>query len=95
LRDALWVLGAVVLLSPTVHPWYLLWVLPFAAARCSPGWLLLCGTVTLAYLGVDGDVPWPVRCVEYLPPLTVMLVGGWRARRRKTRDGTPSASIAT
>ena len=91
LREALWVLGAVVLLSPTVHPWYLLWVLPFAAARCSAGWLLFCATVPLAYLGLDGDVPWSVRCIEYLPPLALMALGGWRASRRRTS----SASIAT
>jgi hypothetical protein len=71
-REALWVIGGVLLLSPTVHPWYLLWVLPFAAALASPGWLLLCGTVCLAYSVPEGDVPWLVRGVEYAIPLTLI-----------------------
>ena len=80
LQESLLLLGAVILLSPTVHPWYLLWILPLAAARLSWGWLLLCLTVSLAYCGGGQDVPWPVRCVEYVPPLTVMLLGALRAR---------------
>jgi hypothetical protein len=80
LQESLLLLGAVILLSPTVHPWYLLWILPFAAARLSWGWLLLCLTVSLAYCGGGQDVPWPVRCVEYVPPLTVMLLGAVRSR---------------
>ena len=43
------VLGAVVLFSPTVHPWYLLWVLPFMALIPVPAWLVLSGLGLLAY----------------------------------------------
>lgn len=74
-REMLPVLGAALLLSPTVHPWYLLWVLPFAAAYRSWGWLLLAATVPLAYCGGTGDVPWAVRWLEYAPPLAVIY---WR-----------------
>jgi hypothetical protein len=80
LQETLLVLGAVILLSPTVHPWYLLWILPLAAARLSWGWLLWCLTVPLAYCGGAADVPWLVRCVEYVPPLSVMIVCAVRAR---------------
>ena len=79
-QETLLVLGAVILLSPTVHPWYLLWILPLAAARLSWGWLLWCLTVPLAYCGGGADVPWLVRCVEYVPPLSVMIVSAVRAR---------------
>ena len=79
LQESLLLLGAVILLAPTVHPWYLLWILPLAAARLSWGWLLLCFTVSLAYCGGE-DVPWLIRCVEYVPPLSVMVVSTVRAR---------------
>ena len=88
IHESMLLLGAVILLSPTVHPWYLLWILPLAAARLSWGWLLLCFTVSLAYCGGEGDVPWAVKCLEYLPPLCVMAVHG-------IRSGRASASIAT
>ncbi len=80
LQESLLLLGAVILLSPTVHPWYLLWILPLAAARLSWGWLLLCLTVSLAYCGGGEEVPWLLRCVEYVPPLSVMVVSTVRAR---------------
>ena len=35
----LWVLGALVVLSPTVHFWYLAWLMPFVALRPSLPWL--------------------------------------------------------
>ena len=43
------ILGAHLLLAPTLHPWYLLWILPFLALFPSPAWLLLSGLVFLAY----------------------------------------------
>jgi hypothetical protein len=82
-QEALLVLGAVLLLAPTVHPWYVLWLLPFAAARLSWGWLLLGATVPLAYFVRGDDVPWAVRCVEYLPPLAVMVATARHTRSRR------------
>ena len=43
------IFGAYLLLSPTLHPWYLLWILPFLALFPNPAWLLLSGLVFLAY----------------------------------------------
>ncbi len=80
LQESLLLLGAVILLSPTVHPWYLLWILPLAAARLSWGWLLLCLTVSGSYCCGGADVPWLVRCAVYVPPLAVMLGSRLRAR---------------
>jgi hypothetical protein len=82
-RESLWVMGGVLLLSPTLHPWYLLWVLPFAAASVSRGWLLLAALVPLAYLGGDGDVPRWARGVEYLPSISLMAWDALRARMRQ------------
>ena len=85
-RESLLVLGAVLVLAPTVHPWYVLWVLPLAAARRSWGWLAFSATVPLAYWGGGaGDVPLGVRAVEYLLPVTVALVVAARSRRTAAR----------
>jgi hypothetical protein len=60
-------LGAFLLLSPTLHPWYVLWILPLAAVGAHPAWSLLAALVPLAYLPADpaslGPV-WP-RLVEH------------------------------
>lgn len=42
-------LGAAVYLSPTVHPWYVAWLLPFLAWRFSAAWLIATLTVFVAY----------------------------------------------
>ena len=76
-------MGGVLLLSPTLHPWYLLWVLPFASAYLSRGWLLLAALAPLAYTGVPGDVPWGVRCLEFVPPLGLMVWDGIKRGRRR------------
>jgi hypothetical protein len=89
-RELLLVLGAMLLLSPVVHPWYLLWILPLAAAYLSWGWLIWGMTVPLAYLGNGSDVPWAVRCIEYLPPILVLLLG-WRSARSGRRRPRPPA----
>jgi len=36
-----WVLGALIVLSPTVHFWYIAWILPFVALKPSLPWLSL------------------------------------------------------
>ncbi len=43
-------LGRLLLLSATVYPWYLLWVLPWAALRRDVAWLALSGLILLSYL---------------------------------------------
>lgn len=67
-------LGSYLLLSPTVHPWYLLWVLPFLALFPHPAWLFLSGSIFLAYEALVGysmsgiwmEHAW-VKWVEYAP----------------------------
>jgi hypothetical protein len=53
-RAALWILGALVLVAPVLHPWYLLWVLPLAALHRAWPWFVLAATALLAYLPLDG-----------------------------------------
>ncbi len=42
-------LGALLVLGPTLHPWYLLWMLPFLAQRPSLAWSWLVAGVALFY----------------------------------------------
>lgn len=87
--QALACLGAALLFSPTLHPWYLIWILPFAALRLSRPWLLLTATSLISYevyaraaaTGAWSERAW-LRLPEYLPPL---ILGAWLAwgRRRE------------
>lgn len=73
-RAAFWLMGAYTLLSPTLHPWYLLWVLPFMPFFCRWAWILLAALVFLAYevlidyslTGIWNEKNW-VKWVQYAP----------------------------
>jgi len=67
-------LGGALLLAPTLHPWYVLWVLPLAAGQAAGGWLLFGALVPLQYLAGGADVPWPIRLTILLP------AAAWMAR---------------
>lgn len=43
-------MGGLILCAATVYPWYLLWVLPWAALARQPAWLLLSMLMPLAYV---------------------------------------------
>jgi alpha-1,6-mannosyltransferase len=75
LRAFYLLLGALTLLNPTVHPWYIIWVLPFLCFFPNPAWILLSGTIFLSY-SVLGDyaATTEIRLWEYLP-FYVLLVG--------------------
>ena len=52
--------GRLLLCSATVYPWYLLWVLPWAALRRDAAWLALSGLILLSYLSQFAGVAlWP------------------------------------
>jgi hypothetical protein len=81
--------GGVLLLAPTMHPWYVLWILPFAAAFLSRGGLWLAALVPLAYLGGVGDVPWWARAIEFVPAFALLLWGrGHAPTPRRDSMGT-------
>lgn len=103
-RAFLWILGAGLLLSPTVHPWYVLWILPFAALRRSGPWLFLCGLVFLGYAGLGtyretGVWPQPLwlRLVVWGPPLLwlgLRAAGRLRAAPARKQAGPPESEVA-
>ncbi len=91
-RALFWILGTGLLVSHTVHPWYVLWALPFAALRRSRGWILLSGLVFLGYWGLDtyhaqGVWPQPVwaRLVLWMPVFGLLALDAL-PRRRRSRD---------
>jgi hypothetical protein len=77
-------LAALLLASPTLHPWYLLWVLPFAAKRREPAFLYLSFAVPLSYAlshPLPGWSAHTVLLVEYVPFAALLGLTWWRSRR--------------
>ncbi len=83
--------GAMLLLSPTVHPWYFLWVLPWLALGRPWGWLTLTATVPL-YAGLLETIAGPVadlrevgwwKALAYAPAGAIWLVEGGKVLARR------------
>jgi hypothetical protein len=62
--------GLALLLQPSLHPWYLLWILPWLALYPSPAWLALAGLVGFSYT----DAAW-ARWLQYVPFYALLLTG--------------------
>ncbi len=100
-RGLLWVLGAMLLLSPVIHPWYLTWILPFAVWRAESGpakhpaargWLVLSVSMFGYFLLWDlnrTEAPWHeplwLRLLIYVPPCLCLLLP-LVTPRPKTKD---------
>jgi hypothetical protein len=77
----LWVIGtAMALLTLTLHPWYLLWLLPFLTIQPRAAWIYLSGAIALSYLFYMVPVPARVAIggIEFLPFLLLL---GWQRGR--------------
>ena len=90
LRAAFGAFGIVLLASPTLYPWYLIWILPWAALLGARGVLLLSATLPLAYLPALAGAayfPWVYGAV-WAPPLLLFLHDRrCRQREIETRGG--------
>jgi len=75
--------GTYLLLVPTaMHPWYVLWIVPFLCFRPWPAWLYFTGAVTLSYMSYvvePAPIPWWAWLAEYGPLYALLLHSGWRA----------------
>lgn len=76
-----WALAAVWLLAPTVHPWYLTWLVPFAALSSSRALLFFSGAAPLLYAPVfranaDGG-PWSEGVWPRALVLSALVAGAW------------------
>jgi alpha-1,6-mannosyltransferase len=66
--------GTLLLLSATVYPWYLLWVLPWAALLRQRAWLALSGLILLSYLTRAGIPLWPWVFLGIWVPFGILLL---------------------
>ncbi len=91
-RIAVWTFGAFVILSPTVHPWYVLWPLLAALWNGQRAWTVLAVLVPLTYVVLGSydaatstwvEPAWP-RWVVY--PIFYAALG-WEGWRGLTRAG--------
>ncbi len=89
--------GAILLLSPTVHPWYLLWVLPWQALGRAWAWVVITATVPLyagALEAVAGgwsdlrEVGW-WKALAYGAGGVTWAATWWRERLRREAEGRP------
>ncbi len=92
-RGMLWVLGAVLILSPVLHPWYCAWILPLATWKRAYAWHVLSVTLFVYYLFWNERLfalPWHaelwMRGMIIIPPLLALLFG--LARRDTTSDAS-------
>ncbi len=97
-QAARWMLGGVLLLSPTVHPWYLAWLVALLVIELRPAWLLFSATVLVSYAArltevLDGG--WYesnlVRWLEYLP---VYLLLAWGLIQSGLTPGRAGATLS-
>lgn len=66
-RFFFWALAAALLFAPTVHPWYVIWILPFLCISPNPAWIYFSGAVVLSYaIYWVGPTGW-IMAFEYLP----------------------------
>ncbi|HEX3554561.1 MAG TPA: hypothetical protein VIA62_15165 [Thermoanaerobaculia bacterium] len=73
--------GVLLLLSATVYPWYLLWVLPWAAVRRHTAWLALSALILLSYIPQFTGVPlWPWVYLGIWGPFFTLLIFGLPAQ---------------
>jgi len=74
-----WLLGAMLLLSATVYPWYVVWVLPWAALYRHTAWRALSALILLSYLSQRGGVPlMPWVFAGIWVPFGILLAAGRR-----------------
>ncbi len=69
------VAGAIALFTLTLHPWYLLWVIPLLSVQAKPAWVYLSGAVVLSYafyLTPLVPVRAAVAVVEYVPFIVLL-----------------------
>jgi hypothetical protein len=90
-RYAFLVIGAAIVLSPTVYPWYLVWIVPFLCVFPNRAWILFTGWVALSYwVWVEYDatgvwvLPSGVLALEYLPFYGLLV---WDATRERGAAG--------
>lgn len=90
-----WIYGALLALWPVVNPWYLLWLLPFAAIRPSAwAWTASVATLLAYVTGINlNDLQMdPFAHPVWVPPLEyglILVAMAYDAFRRESREPRP------
>jgi hypothetical protein len=95
---ALWVLATLVLVSPTIHPWYLLWVVVLLPLVPHQALFVWSGSIVFAYLflhpvGLMGPFDkgsWVPRALQLAPVLVAWLLA---RRTRAPQDPLPARPV--
>ncbi len=67
----------IVLTAASLHPWYVIWIVPFLALFPSPAWLYFSFAVSLSYLAYSspgGALPEWIRHIEFMPFFVLLAV---------------------
>lgn len=92
--------GYLLLIPTTMHPWYVVWLVPFLTVLPGAGLWYLTGAVALSYIGYTVDphaVPVWARLIEYLPAYALVLAGLLGIGRRALRAAStaPCSKMAS
>jgi hypothetical protein len=100
-RGMFWVLGVALILTPVLHPWYLTWILPFAAWRRILTWQVLSVTMFAYFLFWNERLfllPWRselwLRALIMIPPLIAWLMLTERIRQNSQNGQNEGQSSA-
>lgn len=100
-RYAFLVIGAVIILSPTVYPWYVVWIVPFLCIFPNRAWILFTGLVALSYCvwveyAATGAwmLPSGYLAIEYVPFYGLLIWDATRSRRTYAAGGEVTGPAA-
>jgi hypothetical protein len=97
IRYAYILVGWLMILMPaSLHPWYVILIIPFLTLYPSPAWIIFTCTVTLSYLkyvSPQGIMPTWILLVEYLP-LFALLAAGYILRKYTSRGKTAGMNFS-
>jgi len=88
--EVLLLYGTFITFAQTVHPWYLLWVLPLLVIRPSVSWLYLSGAIAISYVKYTDEhlrMPLWAGLLEYLPFYLLALLAIRTEKFRGIRSG--------
>lgn len=79
-KTAYIIVGAYLLLTPTLQPWYMVWVIPFLCIFPNRAWILLTGLAPISYhvaiqfiqTGIWSETTW-IRYVQYIPFYSLLI----------------------
>ena len=97
----MWMIQAMILLTPVLEPWYLLWLIPLFCVRFSWMWLVFSGSTLLSYTVLIRyvsagiwQIPLWAKLVEYVPLYAWLLWHAWK-RLSQTSDISKNRWLAT